>query len=534
MKKIILLFLLLSNFLVAKTNAQAVEWKDVAAIFYDNCAVCHRPGEIGDGIINAMGYTKLINSDYFGLIPSNIEKKLMPPWPVDPHYREFLDQRILTDDEINLISTWVNEDSALRAGDTSLAPPPPYFTPGSQLGTPDNVLTMAQPFTVIGDGADHYQVFVLPTNDTSDQEIKAIEFRPGNSKIVHHAFIYTCDDNTCDSLDALTPEYGYPSFGGAGEGANVNFITLWGPGMNPRFYPEGAGLKFKAGTKVVIQIHYAPTYTDQTDQTSVNLFYGTDQSYRNVKGKRVGEDFLIEPVFFIVKNKILTFHQEYTLDTTYSMFSIAPHMHLLGKSFKIYAQTPEGDSIPLVYSDVWDFRWQLIYQFPMYQIMQKGTIIKTEATYDNTDNNPNNPNSPPANVGYGESSFTEMCKFFMNLLVYQPGDEDVIFDSTWHPIFSGVEPVVSGIVFTPQLYTPIPNPASDHTVINYYLPNHGNTRLSIYDLNGRLVMSPFEETSVVSGFHRKTIYTSEMIAGTYFCTLETDGKRITKSFIVQH
>jgi len=534
MKKIFLLAVILFSFY--RSYSQHVAWADVAPVIYRECASCHRPGEIGEDYLNAMGYSLLTKSPYFYDIPYWVTNKLMPPWKADPNYHHYLDERILTDDEINMIDSFVYQFSSgnYEPGDTS-QPEPPTFPEGSQLGTPDTVLKMAQPYTVPGDYTDHYYVFVLHTNLPKDRNVRGIEFRPGNPKVVHHVFLYTCDDGSADSLDAATPlEYGYPSFGGAGEGVNADFLTLYGPGMVPRFYPEGSGLKFKAGTSVLIQIHYAPTSIEQTDQSSVNIFYEDDSvDIRHVKGKRVGEDpdYLEEPIFYIVKNKVLTFHSDYPLDTTYSMFSIAPHQHLLGKSFKLWAVTPDQDSIPLCYIPSWDFRWQLLYNFNNFIILPKGTIVHAEATYDNTSNNPNNPNDPPQNVGYGESTKDEMFKYFMNLLPYQPGDEDVVFDSTWHPV--GVPPV-DGLVSTAQLYSPIPNPSNIEAVFNYYLPTHSSTRIYVYDLSGRLTTPIEMESEQTSGFHRKTVDVSKFTPGTYFFTLEADGKRITKSFIVQH
>ncbi len=531
MKKLYTIIVLSSLFL--QSNAQHVEWKDVAPIVYRECTSCHREGEIGEDYIDATGYSAFINSPYFYSIPYYVNTKLMPPWKADPNYHHFLDERILTNDEILLLDSFVAQvgNGNYNPGDTMEAPPPPVYAEGSQLGTPDTVLKMAIPFSVPPNNQDLYYCFVLHTNLTQDRNVKALEFRPGNAKVVHHVFIYTCEDGSADSMDATTPEYGYPSFGGAGEGVNVNFISLYGPGMQTRFYPEGSGIKLKAGTDIVIQIHYAPTTIPQDDQSYVNVFYEDNPEIRSVKGKRVGENYITEPVFFILKDKVLTFHSEFELDTTYSMFAIGPHQHLLGKSFKIWAVTPDQDSIPLCYIPQWDFRWQLLYFYNNFIILPKGTMIETEATYDNTSNNPNNPNNPPKNVGYGESSFDEMYKYFMNLIIYQPGDEDVVFDTSWHPV--GV-PAVDGLVSTPQLYAPIPNPATSNTVFNYYLPVHGDVTLYVYDLSGRLMMPVMSEPSSTSGFHRKTINVSDFLPGTYFFTMEANGSRVSKSFIVAH
>ncbi|MCS6916072.1 MAG: hypothetical protein NZM08_00090, partial [Chitinophagales bacterium] len=217
--------------------ARAQEWKDVAPVFYQHCASCHRPGQIGETYLNAMGYTALTQSPYFYSIPQAIQTRTMPPWPADPSYVRYLNERLLAQQDIELISKWISNGHP--AGDTTLAPPPPDFPSGSALGVPDLTLKMQVPYFIPGDNQDRYQVFVLPSNTLEDKQLKAVEFVAGNPAVVHHVFMYLCTDGSADSLDQLTPEYGYPSFGGAGEGANVTFIGLYGPGMTPRFYPEG-------------------------------------------------------------------------------------------------------------------------------------------------------------------------------------------------------------------------------------------------------------------------------------------------------
>src|SRR6185369_5837246 len=108
-------------------------------------------------------------------------------------------------------------NAGIPPGDTTLAPPPPVYPTGSQIGIPDLVLTMSQPHTIQGNGLDDYQCFVLPTNLIEGKDVSAIEFRPGNGAAVHHAFMYLVTDSSAVQADEETPEYGYPSFGGAGE-----------------------------------------------------------------------------------------------------------------------------------------------------------------------------------------------------------------------------------------------------------------------------------------------------------------------------
>ncbi|MFI5136112.1 MAG: c-type cytochrome, partial [Chitinophagales bacterium] len=268
-------------FIFALTSriVSAQEWKDVAPIFYSNCSNCHRQGEIG--LFPMMSYSDLMNTIYLSAIPSYVNSGLMPPWKADPNYHHFLDERILSQADKDALTNWVN--AGAPAGDTTLAPPPPVFPTGSQIGTPDLVLTMAQPYHLLGNGIDDYECFVLPTNLLQDQDISALEFRSGNGAAVHHVFMYLVTDSSAVYADQQTPEYGYPSFGGAGQGVHADFLGLYAPGMVPRFYPAHGIVTFPAGSFLLIQIHYAPLTYPTTDQSSVNLFFSSYTDPRAVK-----------------------------------------------------------------------------------------------------------------------------------------------------------------------------------------------------------------------------------------------------------
>jgi hypothetical protein len=111
------------------------------------------------------------------------------------------------------------------------------------------------------------------------------------------------------------------------------------------------------------------------------------------------------------------------LQDSISLISIMPHMHLLGKTFKSYAITPDGNILPLVNVPHWDFNWQTTYQFSKFTLLPKGTVIYAEATYDNTNDNPLNPYKPARTVGYGWGSKDEMMNLVLYYVKYKKGDE---------------------------------------------------------------------------------------------------------------
>src|SRR5207344_1374005 len=138
--------------------AQSLTWSEnVASILYDHCVRCHRPGEIAP-------FSLLTYDDAYAhqtTIAAQVDSHNMPPWPADESYYHYLDENFLSQNEIDIIDDWVNDGA--QEGNPDLAPDVPVFPEGSQLGTPDTVLSFAGHYTHPGDGADHYWRFVLPS-----------------------------------------------------------------------------------------------------------------------------------------------------------------------------------------------------------------------------------------------------------------------------------------------------------------------------------------------------------------------------------
>src|SRR5262245_32664164 len=147
--------------------------KHVAPIVFRNCSTCHREGEVApfslltyDDVQKRAEQIQQVTTDHY-----------MPPWKSVEGYGHFLGERRLSPEEIDTIARWVEQGAV--EGDTADLPPPPKFSNDWNLGKPDMVLTMPEPFTVPADGDDVYQNFVLSLKIPSGKYIKAIEFRPG-------------------------------------------------------------------------------------------------------------------------------------------------------------------------------------------------------------------------------------------------------------------------------------------------------------------------------------------------------------------
>jgi hypothetical protein len=93
-----------------------------------------------------------------------------------------------------------------------------------------------------------------------------------------------------------------------------------------------------------------------------------------------------------------------------------PHMHLRGKSMALSAVYPTGEREELLRVPHYDFNWQLVYEMKEPKLLPKGTVLKSDGTFDNSLANRFNPN-PQAEVRWGDQSWEEMLVGFFDLAV---------------------------------------------------------------------------------------------------------------------
>src|SRR5215475_14457379 len=137
-----------------KTSTKQVTFtKDVAPIFFKNCAECHRAGEAAP--FSVMSYKDV--RPWAKSIREKVINHEMPPWHADPHVQEFKNDRRLTPSDIDTITAWV--DGGSQEGDPNDLPPAPNFSEGWNIGKPDMVISMPEEFTLDASGPDEIQYF---------------------------------------------------------------------------------------------------------------------------------------------------------------------------------------------------------------------------------------------------------------------------------------------------------------------------------------------------------------------------------------
>lgn len=501
-------FLILSSSAISQDVTFA---KDIAPIIYNNCTKCHRPNEIGPFSLTNYNEVK----PWAPMIKYVTSIHYMPPWKADPEYSRFQGERFLTQTQIDLIASWA--DNGAPYGNAADEPALPEFPTGSQIGTPDLVLSMTEAFEHQGGNQDAYRVFVLPTGLTEDKQIATVELRPGNAKIVHHALMSQDNTGAARAMDAADPGYGYDGFGGFGiDAALANMFPGYVPGQKPIPFPEGLGQILPAGSDLLMQVHYGPSPVPTRDSSSINIFFKKEPVERQV------QNFIFLPffpllqndVFIMPANTVKTFHCQYTLPIKVSLFAIWPHAHLLNQSYEVYAVNAGGDTTNLIRIPEWDFNWQGSYNFKKYMVLEAGTTIHAYATYDNTSNNPNNPNSPPAFVTWGERTTDEMLFLPLNFVPYNVGDEDIVFEEGTTAVDD------PGVSFVKHYLGPIvPNPANDVAYINFVLEQPDHISLRVLDMQGNVIRTLASAEWTGAGAHTRNIDLNQWPAGPYFVQL---------------
>jgi hypothetical protein len=197
---------------------------------------------------------------------------------------------------------------------------------------------------------------------------------------------------------------GVPSFG--------DQLTGYVPGNPPEPIKPGGAKLIKAGSDLVLQIHYTTNGTAGTDISKVGLIYSkTAPAERILTLNASNVGFSIPPGAPDTK-----VDAQLTLQRDATLVNLLPHMHLRGKSFEFRATYPNGKTEVLLSVPHYDFNWQLWYRLPPGKKLPKGTVIDCEAHFDNSRNNRVNPD-PTKTVHFGEQTWDEMMVGFIDVAV---------------------------------------------------------------------------------------------------------------------
>jgi len=342
----------------------------------------------------------------------------MPPWGADPAHGKFSNDPTLTAAERETLSSWVQAKAP--AGNPKDAPAPVKWVDGWNIGEPDLVFSMLKPYEVPATGTIDYTRFVIPLKFPEDRWVTAAEVRPGNRAVVHHviAFVRPADSQW---LRNSAPGEPIVKVEKSDDGSRT-FLVGYAPGVPTIPEVPGRAMRIKAGSDIVLEMHYTPSGKAATDLTKVGLVFAKEppKEAQTILAA-INRKFAIPPgdPNYEVKSS-------WKVPTNMTLVNLAPHMHLRGKDFEYVATYPTGEKEVLLRVPRYDFNWQHLYVLAQPKVLPAGTVIECTAHYDNSPNNKFNPD-PTKEVRWGDQSWDEMIAGFMTVVYDARKSESEVF-----------------------------------------------------------------------------------------------------------
>ena len=392
--------------------------KQVEPILQSRCQVCHHPGDIGP--MSFLSYQEV--RPWAKAIRSAVLQKKMPPWFADPRFGHFLNDRSLPQAEIDTLVRWA--ETGAHEGDPKDAPAPLQFSEGWHIGKPDAIIQVPKPFHVPANGTIPYQYIRIPSGFTEDKWVTAVEIQPSNRSVVHHINAST---HAPGSLKMMKVGEFIPLDGEAGNRALINsgkeppmfgdgidseLLEVFVPGTVAKPLKPGQARLIKAGSDIMLQLHYTSTGKPEQDSARIAFVFAKEPPVERVRA------LLVYNVHFTLPAGAPNAQVEARAQLKHDvkLVSLLPHMHLRGKDFEFRAIYPSGESETLLRVPRYDFHWQINYYLGAEKLLPKGTIIECVGHYDNSPNNPDNPD-PKVDVHYGEQTWEEMLNGFLEVAI---------------------------------------------------------------------------------------------------------------------
>jgi len=359
----------------------------IAHILNDRCVTCHRPGEIAPFALTAYKQA----AGWADTIAEVVRDGRMPPWHASPEYGKFHNDARLADEEKRLIAAWIADGAT--AGDLRDVPDPPTFSDGWRIPKPDLVVELPKNVDVPAQGVLPYQYFLIDPQLKHDVWIRASQVRPVNPAVVHHLVVFALPPGQRE----VNP-------------VDSDFVAAYSPGMPPRVLPAGTAKVLAAGSKLLVQAHYTPRGTPQSDRSKIGFTFAdpTTIHKRVTSLAAIKFDLRIPPGAADYQSIA-----EHRFNQDYILYALMPHMHLRGKSFRFEATYPDGRREVLLDVPRYYFDWQNAYVLAEAKPMPEGTIMRCVGHFDNSAGNPNNPD-PTRTVTFGEQTNDEMLIGYMD------------------------------------------------------------------------------------------------------------------------
>jgi hypothetical protein len=283
-------------------------------------------------------------------ISAAVIARRMPPWPAMPGYGRFANENVVTLRESQFVVSWMEGLGPRNSGKvfTNTSDPNAPKTAAVRahvdfntwpLGAPDLEHALG-PIVVEPNEPDDIKRVTVDLELTTEREVKAIEYLPGDRRVVRAAF-FTVQE-TGQWIGSWTPWCGYTKL------------------------PEGVMFHLPAGSHVAAEIHYQHTKERIVDRGRLGVFFGAGPA-------RAASDVVLD-----FKGQ----RAETTMPADTMVLALRPEMPPTVRSLEVKARRPDGGTDVLLFAKDFSPKWPTPFVFAEPVLLRRGTVLSAIAHAD--------------------------------------------------------------------------------------------------------------------------------------------------------
>jgi hypothetical protein len=328
--------------------------REIVRILNDRCVMCHADASLSFPLLT-YEQTWLQGRS----MRSSVLRRHMPPWPAVAGYGEFINDNRLTLRETQFLVSWVEGLGPRNAGKVFLNVVDPGTRPSEevratahtghwQMGQPDLVRRLSPTRIEAGQG-DVVRRQIIDPGLTSEREVRALEFMPGDRRVVRAASFSV--EGTGQWLASWTPWHGFVSV------------------------PDGAAYRLSRGSRIVADVHYRAASDAVVDQGTLGIFF-------SAKAARPASDLIVDAGATRTRDQgSRTLRGRVRLNAGTNVWALQPEIVVGLSSLEVSARRPDGGTDVLLALTDPPIAWPTPYLLKTPRALSRGTEIFVVARF---------------------------------------------------------------------------------------------------------------------------------------------------------
>ncbi len=384
------------------TEAVPTWYGDVEPIIRTHCAECHDGG--GPGPFALTEHGDVAPRALF--IKHVLQQDIMPPWLPSGNGPDFRNERVLSDEDRDLIGRWI--DSGTPMGTQQDPDEPDLDEDPGEIVVANKVVEssttgMRSPWEVPAEGGVRWfkaerdkRTFVMPLGNAEPLRVRAISYRSTAPIVVGATALSADSTGNARRMVDWDEEPGSYMMGDIGF-IPAGSLGVVGPGGGTLRIPDGYHLSIPGGSELVSEVHFRPQGRPWTLNDSVELLRVPDgEASRALVALNVMQRKIeLEP------NERKSFTSDLVIPQSVDLVALTPRASRRCVSLEVVRIREGVPPESLLEIDDWNPHYRRTYVLETPIRLEVDDRIKVTWRYDNSEANPRNPVVPPEPVSLG-------------------------------------------------------------------------------------------------------------------------------------